>query len=130
MKPKSTRIFYYVSTILFAVLMLADGFGGVSQQEDGKLAMKHLGYPQYILLIVGVSKLLGAVAILQNKFKTLKEWAYAGFTFNFLGAAASLALNGDGFPGLWFPIIALVLVFITYFAWKKFERAQPVHVTI
>lgn len=123
MKPKGIRIFYYTSIIIFSLLMIADGLGGLSQQKEGIEAMQLMGYPAYILLIVGVSKILGAIAILQNKFKTLKEWAFAGFTFNFLGASASWALSGNALMYVLFPLIALVLMFITYIAWKKFEKA-------
>jgi hypothetical protein len=126
MRPKGVRIFYYTSIIIFSLLMLLDGFGGLSQQKEGVEAMQHLGYPAYILLIMGTAKILGVIAILQNKFKVLKEWAFAGFAFNFIGAEASIALNGDGMESLIFPVVALLLLAITYMAWKKYERATSI----
>lgn len=116
---KNLRIWYWLATIIFALMMIMDGFGGVTQQEAGKEVFKHLGYPMYLLIIVGIAKLLGAVSILQNKFKTVKEWAYAGFAINFIGAFASRAFVGDGISLLIPLLVALIMMFIPYFLWKK-----------
>jgi uncharacterized membrane protein YphA (DoxX/SURF4 family) len=48
-----------------------------------------LGYPAYFLVILGVWKLLGAIAVMVPRFPRLKEWAYAGVVFNLTGALAS-----------------------------------------
>jgi len=48
-----------------------------------------LGYPVYIMKILGLAKVLGGIAILTGRSPRLKEWAYAGFAFDFLGATAS-----------------------------------------
>lgn len=53
--------------------MLMDGIGGITRQQAGQDILKHLGYPMYALTIFGVAKILGAIAILQTKFKTIKE---------------------------------------------------------
>lgn len=117
MKKLST--WYWIATIIFALMMLMDGFGGITQQEAGKEVLKHLGYPMYLLIIVGIAKLLGALAILQQKFVAIKEWAFAGFTINFIGAFASRAFVGDGVALLIPPLVALVIMFIPYILWKK-----------
>ncbi|GAA4209916.1 hypothetical protein GCM10022289_36310 [Pedobacter jeongneungensis] len=98
-----------------------DGFGGITQQEAGKEVLKHLGYPMYLLIIVGIAKLLGAISILQHKYTAIKEWAYAGFAINFIGAFASRAFVGDGISLLIPPVIALVIMFIPYTLWKKLD---------
>jgi uncharacterized membrane protein YphA (DoxX/SURF4 family) len=116
---KKLNTWYWIATIIFALMMIMDGFGGITQQEAGKEVLKHLGYPMYLLIIVGIAKLLGAVSILQNKFTVIKEWAYAGFAINFIGAFASRAFVGDGIPLLIPPIIALAIMFIPYILWKK-----------
>jgi len=92
--------------------------------EGEKEALAHLGYPEYDLTIFGVAKILGSIAVLQPKFRTIKEWAYAGFTINFIGAFASHAFVGDGIGMLIPPIITLVIMFISYFLWKKIEAAN------
>ena len=118
---KKLKTWYWVATIIFALLMLMDGLGGVAQQEAGKEVFKHLGYPMYLLIIVGIAKLLGVVAILQQKFVAIKEWAFAGFAFNFIGAFASRAFVGDGVALLIPPIIALAIMFIPYILWKNIQ---------
>jgi hypothetical protein len=124
MSYKKIKIAYWIATIFFAVLMLLDGYGGVTQQEAGQEVMKHLGYPLYVLIIFGIAKILGAVAILQTRYQTIKEWAYAGFAFNFIGAFASRALAGDGAAIAIFPLIGLAILFIPYFLWKKYETIK------
>ncbi|MDB5111222.1 MAG: DoxX family protein [Mucilaginibacter sp.] len=124
MTSKTIRILYWVLTILFSVAMLMDGYGGISQQEAGKEVLRHLGYPMYTLIIFGIAKVIGAIIILQTKFKTIKEWAYAGFTINFIGAAASRAFMGDGIGLIVMPLIILFIMFLSYWLWKKFEQTK------
>jgi hypothetical protein len=126
MKPKTTKIIYWIATIVFAVLMLMDGTAGVLRVEAGKQGMIHLGYPMYILTIVGTAKILGAGAILQTKYTTIKEWAYAGFTINFIGAFASRAFAGDGTGLVTLPLIMLAIMFAIYFLWKKYETIKAI----
>ena len=116
---KKLKTWYWITTIIFALMMIMDGVGGITQQEAGKEVLKHLGYPMYLLIIVGIAKLLGSASILQNKFTTIKEWAYAGFAINFIGAFASRAFVGDGISLLIPPLIALLIMFIPYILWKK-----------
>jgi len=118
---KKLNTWYWIATIIFALMMIMDGFGGVTQQEAGKEVFKHLGYPMYMLIIVGIAKLLGAVSILQNKFVAIKEWAYAGFALNFIGAFASRAFVGDRISLLIPPIIGLIIMFIPYILWKNLK---------
>lgn len=124
MKPRSIKITYWTATGIFALLTFMDGIGGITRAEAGVEIMHHLGYPVYLLSIVGVAKLLGAIAIVQTKYRTIKEWAYAGFTFNFLGAFASRAFAGDSTFEVIFPVIMLGVMFIPYFFWKKYERLK------
>ncbi|MFD2583562.1 DoxX family protein [Pedobacter vanadiisoli] len=119
---KKLTTWYWIITIIFALMMIMDGFGGITQQEAGKEVFKHLGYPMYMLIIVGVAKLLGAVSILQNKYAVVKEWAYAGFAINFIGAFVSRAFVGDGVSLLIPPLVALVIMFIPYILWKKLQE--------
>jgi uncharacterized membrane protein YphA (DoxX/SURF4 family) len=67
--------------------------------------MKHLGYPDYVMTIVGVWYVLGGVALLVPRFPRLKEWAYAGLFLIYTGAIASRLAVGDGAETLVAPII-------------------------
>ncbi|MES2219774.1 MAG: DoxX family protein [Acidobacteriota bacterium] len=92
---KSRNIAYWITTILVAFPI---GSGGVAQVArvpatvDGFVHILH--YPAYFVTILGVWKVLGAIAILVPRFPRLKEWAYAGIIFDLTGAAASSAAVG------------------------------------
>ena len=124
MKPKTIKIIYWIVTILFSLFMLYSGVVELMQNEQVKEAMKHLGYPTYVNTIIGVAKILGALAILQWKFRTLKEWAYAGFTIDFIGAGASFYFSGDGIVATLMPFIFLAVMLLSYFLWKKVEQMK------
>ena len=124
MKPKTIKILYWIVTVLFSLFMLFSGVSEVMQTEQAKELMKHLGYPIYVNTIIGVAKILGAFSILQWKFRTIKEWAYAGFTIDFIGAGASMYFAGDGILMALSTTIFLAVMFISYFLWKKAEKMQ------
>jgi hypothetical protein len=124
MSPKTLNILYWSLTILFALLMLMDGGAGLAQEVHGQESMRLLGYPLYMMYILGTAKVLGAAALLQPWFRTVKEWAYAGFTFNLIGAAASQVLSGAGFGMAMSALVMLAVLFLIYFLWKKYEQAQ------
>ena len=124
MKPKTIKVIYWIVTLLFSLFMLFSGVSEIIQTEQAKEIMKHLGYPIYVNTIIGVAKILGALAILQWKFKTLKEWAYAGFTIEFIGAGASFYFAGDGVLMALSPVIFIAVMFISYFLWKKVEKIK------
>ena len=119
MKPKTINIIYWVITILFSLAMLGDAIGGITKQQAGVDALNHLGYPIYLMPFTGYAKLLGVIAILQQKYKNVKEWAYAGFTFNFIFAFASRAAVGDGVGLLVPPIVMLIILALAYYFWRR-----------
>ncbi|EHQ30604.1 DoxX family protein [Mucilaginibacter paludis] len=123
MSIKALKITYWILTSIFVLAMLADAYGGLSQQEAGKEALKHLGYPAYALVIFGTAKLLGALAILQTRYKTLKEWAYSGFVINCTGAAMSHVFVGDSAGIVIAPLILLAFTLLTYYFWKRYQSA-------
>lgn len=116
---KKQKITYQILLGLFVLLMLMDGIAGTMQLEDGKKAFDQLGYPHYLMTIVGVSKILGVIGLLQPKSRTLKEWAFAGFTFNFLGASASWALAGGPVAFAFIPLVTLMILLVIYWLWKR-----------
>ena len=84
---KGNKIIYWIATVWLALGMLATGTLQLFKAKaEGALAppgvygITHLGYPIYFLTILGVWKILGAVAVLIPKFPLLNEWAYAGFS--------------------------------------------------
>jgi DoxX-like family len=121
MKPRTAQIIYWIVTALFAIMMLMDGIAGTLRVAGAKEALAQLDYPVYLATILGIAKIFGVIAILQTVFRTIKEWAYAGFAFVFWGAFASHAFVGSGFGLLILPIIMLAIMFVSYFLWRKIE---------
>jgi uncharacterized membrane protein YphA (DoxX/SURF4 family) len=99
---KTRLIGYWVTTTLVALELLV---GGAADLVHGRQllvvgdpvveVLARLGYPAYLLTILGWWKVLGAIVLLAPRFPRLKEWAYAGTFFDLTGAAASAALRGD-----------------------------------
>ena len=91
------RIAYWVITAYVALAIFYGGFAEVVEVTTGKeissiglrTVVAILGYPVYFLYIIGIAKMLGAIAIVAPRFPRLKEWAYAGIVFNMLGALIS-----------------------------------------
>jgi DoxX-like family len=99
-RPNASRtrtITYWILTVGLAWEL---GFGGVSdlmRLQYVRVIVAHLGYPPYLLSIIGFWKVLAAIVLLVPRFPVVKEWAYAGSFFVFMGAAASHMAAGDGF---------------------------------
>lgn len=124
MRSRKLPVIYWIITIFFALSMFLDGIAGVLRIQGGKEALAVLGYPEYCLTILGLAKVLGTIAILQPTFRTIKEWAYAGFTFLFVSGFASHAFTGDSIGMLFPPLIMLGIMFVSYFLWRKIESER------
>ena len=124
MKPKTIKIIYWTVTILFCLANLFSGIAELFPNQQAFDAMTHLGYPAYLLTILGIAKILGSIAIVQTKFKTIKEWAYAGFSIDFIGAAASMYFSGDNPIMMLLPVVFFAVMFTSYYLWKKVEELK------
>ena len=119
MKSNHTTIAYWVSTIIVSLFLFADGLAGVLHVRDGKDSMLALGYPMYVLTIVGSAKIIAAFSIVQKKWKTLKEWAFAGYAVTCIGAGASQAYSHQPILFVIMPFIFLMVAAVPYILWKK-----------
>ena len=115
---KRNKIIYWIATSWLALGMVSTGVVQLLKTKDGQGGVgmiTHLGYPVYLLTILGAWKILGVIAVLIPKFPLLKEWAYAGFFFVMTGAIFShLAMNDsvkEMLPGL----LLLILVIISWY---------------
>ncbi len=86
---------YWLLTLPVAFEMAAGGLWDLLRIEYVRVVLTHLGYPLYLLYILGVPRIPCALALLAPRFPRLKEWAYAGAFFDYAGAAASHLLAGD-----------------------------------
>ena len=88
-------IVYWVTTAVVVLELVLGGAWDILRVPQIRiLIIERLGYPSYFLVILGIWKLLGAVALVIPKFPRLKEWAYAGVIFDLTGAVASLFASG------------------------------------
>lgn len=119
MNPKTTRTVYWILLILFCAFHVMDAAGGLMKAKAGVDAMNQMGYPLYLMPVLSVFKLLGVVALLQNQYKTIKEWAFAGFAFTLIGAAVSHAYIHDIAAFIIMPVVFLAILFVLYYCWRK-----------
>lgn len=117
---KKINIIYWVSTGLFAAFMLLGSVPDVIQHPQAvEIVVKHLGYPAYFLPYLGIAKILGVVAILYPGFPRLKEWAYAGLTFDMISAMYSGYAVGDP-PLSWlFILLPIAVMAVSYVFYHK-----------
>jgi uncharacterized membrane protein YphA (DoxX/SURF4 family) len=109
--PSRRRIIaYWVTTVIIAAEFAVGGVMDILRLPPLSAILEHLGYPGYFSVILGVWKVLGAVAVLAPRFPRLKEWAYAGMFFSMTGAAASHLARSDPALTLVAPIIFTSLV--------------------
>ena len=101
---------YWAATILGPASFVIGGYLHLTRDPQVMTTLAHLGYPPHFATILGVWKLLGAIAIVVPGFPQLKEWAYAGFFFNLTAAAATRAFVGDGIAHILAPLAFLALV--------------------
>ena len=85
---------YWVTTVLVVFELVLGGVWDVLRVPQVRGLIERLGYPSYFLVILGIWKLLGAVALVVPRFPRLKEWAYAGVFFDLTGAIASQWASG------------------------------------
>jgi hypothetical protein len=105
-------------TGLMAALLLLSAVPDVLRIPGALAVFEHLGYPPYLLVFLGTAKILGVLAVLVPGFPRIKEWAFAGLTFDVTGALYSHLSVGDP-PSVWTPaVMALTLVAGSYIAYQ------------
>ena len=111
---KLRNILYWTTTGLFCLVLAFSGASHFLHSEFMVENMGLLGYPVYFMTIIGSFKLLGVAALLAPRMPLLKEWAYAGFTFNLIGATASHLFVGDPFSHWIRPLAVLGIGVASY----------------
>ena len=119
---KRNKIIYWIATLWLSLGMVSTGMVQLLKvQSEGALSppgvygIMELGYPVYLLTILGIWKLLGAVAVLVPKFPVLKEWAYAGFFFLTTGAIFSHIATDHPLVAMGPAALLLVLTGISWY---------------
>ncbi len=121
---KTTKIIFWTTTILIFL------FEGVMplftfNTELAKEGIKHLGYPPYFGTALLVFKVLGALILVIPQIpKRVKEWAYAGFAFDFIFATISHSVvDGINFQSF-FPLIVLGVLILSYVNYHKLNPTK------
>jgi DoxX-like family len=118
---KTRAAAYWTTTGLIALALLSGGAASVARAEPNVRGMAELGYPAYLLLVLGTFKLAGVLAILAPRLALVKEWAYAGVAFDLTGAAASHAFAGHPAAKIAVPL-ALLAIAVASWALRPASR--------
>ncbi len=110
------KIIYWIATGILTAIMLFSIQMYFLNYETVQGFFEALDYPKYLVYPLAIAKILGLVAIWGNFSKWLKEWAYAGFFFDFVLAFTAHWVAKDG--GHILPIVAIVVLMISYFLGK------------
>jgi len=124
---KKINIIYWIFTGILAAAMLFSGITSImNTPESIKMMSGHFGYPVYFNQYLGVAKVLGSIALLVPGFPRLKEWAYAGFTFDMISAVYSEISVHDS-VAQWAPIfIFIAFLAVSYICHHKRLKATGV----
>jgi hypothetical protein len=119
---KQTKIIFWTATViifLFETVMPALTFN----TELAKSGISHLGFPAYFGSMLIIFKILGGLTLIIPSIPArVKEWAYAGFAFNFISASvAHAAVDGFNFQ-TFFPLIIFGILIASYISWHKLNQ--------
>lgn len=112
---KRNKIIYWISTAWLALGMLATGIVQLLKMDEEVKNFSNLGFPIYLMTLIGVWKILGVIAVLIPRLPLLKEWAYAGFFFTMSGALLSHIIIGDEAKTFFGPALLLVLTILSWY---------------
>jgi len=124
---KGKLITYLVATALLSVGMLGSGVAQLMRAKEMVGILTHLGYPLYLMSILGTWKILGVIAILLPGFKLVKEWAYAGLFFVMTGALISHLIMGDSGKAVIGPAAQTIFIVLSWYcrpANRKIDTAN------
>jgi hypothetical protein len=107
------KVAYWASTVVVAALSAFAAFTYLMGAPEAVAGFMRVGYPQQLRIMLGMAKLAGALALVVPGLATLKEWAYAGFTFAWVAAFVAHYAAGDG-PTSFVPLGLLVVLAISY----------------
>lgn len=113
MNSTTEKWIFWISTGLLCVMMLGSAGMYLFNTEYVFGEFTRLSYPTFVVIPLAIAKIAGVIAIITNLSGTLKEWAYAGFFFDFLLAYQAHGMAGDGWVGP--SAVAIILVLVSYY---------------
>ncbi|SDR10317.1 DoxX-like family protein [Chryseobacterium soldanellicola] len=112
---KRNKIIYWIFTVWMSLGMVSTAIVQLLKHKEEVENFTTLGYPTYLMTIIGVWKILGIIVVLLPKLPLIKEWAYAGFFFVMSGAVISHLIVGDPVGKILPAVLLLVLVIISWY---------------
>ena len=122
MVSKTTNIVYWISTIIFAGLMIFSAVGGLQPSKPAiQLIHDALGYPVYFIPFISYAKLIGSIAILiPGLNRSVKEWAYAGLFFDLTASIYSGIASSGKFDPLMLTMLGWIIPgVVSYYCWHR-----------
>lgn len=120
---KKLKIIYWIITCLFMYWVFTPTISSAFSYDYAvDFFTKRLGFPAYFLPYTGFTKLLGLVALVIPGFPRIKEWVYAGFTYDLVAAIYSLIAIGMPVTSLWVQVLALALLAGSYIYFHKIQK--------
>ena len=126
---KRKKIIFWTATV---ILILWEGLMPLGTllfaPEYANAGTQPLGYPDYFANSLNICKVLGVTAISIPRLPSrLKEWAYAGLSFNLIFAFISHAYV-DRNPGfMLMPLVFLGILAVSYIYNRKlYESPNPI----
>jgi hypothetical protein len=121
MNSRFRTIAYWAATGLIVLQCTAGAIFDLMRTPSASQPMIHLGYPLYLMLILGVWRALAGITLVMPRFPRLKEWAYAGLFFDFSGATVSHIAAGDG-VNIWIWPTVFITILIASWALRPASR--------
>ena len=119
----NAKTLYWGATSLLALFAAVSGAMYFLAEAPAQ-TIERLGYPDYFHVLLGVGKIVGAVALVVPLPRSLKEWVYAGFTFDFVAAVISHVMVGDPVSSLVMPVGALAVLMASYAGYHQYVLAE------
>ena len=119
MNKTTINVIYWISTGLILAMMLFSAASSFMNNPDGAKMLSAIGYRPYVLQLLAIAKILGIIAILTPGFPRLTEWAYAGFTFDLIGASVSFYASGFAVKDWAFIPVLIALLVCSYIFYHK-----------
>lgn len=112
---KRKNIFYWIFTIWMSLGMVSSAIVQLLGTKEEMILFKSLEYPAYLMILLGVWKIIGVIVALAPKLPVLKEWAYAGFVFAMSGALFSHIVCKHPFNEVFPSVLLLVLTALSWY---------------
>lgn len=122
---RTNKTYYYIALFLFSVAIVGAVLNSIINFDLVVLKFSSLGYPVYLISVIGTAQILGLLIVITKPNKWLVEWAYAGFFINFIFGiiAHLLAKDGNGATA----VFVFIILLVTYFFDKKVRHDRKLH---